>query len=297
MPSMSIDLDAFIDRGNQITDSITREGRIAAKFLPKYSLSPSAKNVTVDKFSLVTGLFDDVTTVPLAQISVTFTLDWQQLSDENFETSLYLVRKAAQGYCALEDRLLFRGQAANAAAPQLPYTRVLPAPTPPIPGGEIEGGRENDGLIDTNEMALFPGTLPEVFDDISNAQASLEMRGAAGPWAVAMGTNVFDIANTIPNGAGAGLKADRERIEDLLDTRVLRVSILPPNTAFLMSGAVNGSLSNLGAVAGPADRAVAVEPELRYLDRTNTRGKYQFAVVGCLALRIRDGAGMARIDF
>src|SRR5262245_16536157 len=268
MPSVSIDLDKFIDRGNEIVEAVTREGRIAASFLPKYSLSRATKNVGALKFIFGTTLFDDVSTVPLAQIRVKFTLDWQQLLEENFEASLFRVKKAADSYCTLEDRLLFVGQHTAPVARELPYTGLLSGAVPGIIGGEVERGSENGGLIDPNQMTIFSGRLPNVFDAISNAYDILS-DATSGPWAVGLSSDVYTSANTRPPNAA---DSDRERIESLIGCKVLRVSILPQNTGFIMGGAATSNGSDSRVLTGPADRAVALEPELQYLDRTSIQG-------------------------
>ena len=294
MTSVNINLDAFLDRGNEIVDTITRDGRMAASFLPKYSLSPGAKNVLTHKLTVGTGAFDDITTIALAQIRVTFTLDWQQLLEENFAASLFRVKKATQSYCAVEDRLLFLGQRTRPAGLQLPYSGAVPARVGNIPGAEIEQGSEHDGLIDPTQMVVLPSNLANLFDAVGKGFAYLQSNGTGGPFAIGMAPNVYDRANRTVQGF---VESDRERIESLLGSKVLRVSVLPPDTAFIMGGAADGTSNGSQAITGPVDRAVALDPELHYLDRTVAPGQYQFAITGCLALRIKDSSGIVRIDF
>jgi hypothetical protein len=46
----------------------------------------------------------------------------------------------------------------------------------------------------------------------------------------------------------------------------------------------------------PVDRAVALEPQLRFL-RTDNDGRYEFAIVGSLALRVKDQDCILQIEF
>jgi hypothetical protein len=51
-----------------------------------------------------------------------------------------------------------------------------------------------------------------------------------------------------------------------------------------------------GEPMAPVDRAVALEPQLRFL-RTDNDGRYEFAIVGSLALRVKDQDCILQIEF
>jgi hypothetical protein len=99
-------IEEFLARGNQITETVGAAARICAQFLPKYELPLNTKSVILTNINKFTLAVDDVTTVPLTEIRVRFVLDWQQLSTTDLTTPLYIVRKNAQAYCRLEDRLM-----------------------------------------------------------------------------------------------------------------------------------------------------------------------------------------------
>src|SRR5262249_6720284 len=142
MNGTKVRIEEFLDRGNQVTETVARTARVAAQFLPKYTLPPSAKSVLIDTINDF-GQIDDVQTRPLTEIRVRFTVDWQQLSGD-LATALYLVRKAAQSYSRVEDRLLIWGQ--GGAAGKLPFGPGVNL-VPYVIGAEVERGYLSDGLI------------------------------------------------------------------------------------------------------------------------------------------------------
>jgi len=217
-------------------------------------------------------------------------VDWQQLSGDDLATALYQVRKAAQSYSRVEDRLLFWGQGADPQLPFGPGVHIVPDAI----GVEIEGGYEHDGLIpDTANLA----SRRNIYEGVSTAYRDLENAAAVGPWALVVADDIFDLADRREQGF---IDSPRERIENLLGSKIYRTSILPRRKAVLMGGAAiaqsETNLSRSDAPAGPVDRAVALEPELRYVG-IDDRGRYQFFIMGSLALRIRDASGIIAIDF
>jgi hypothetical protein len=76
--------------------------------------------------------------------------------------------------------------------------------------------------------------------------------------------------------------------------------VLPGRTAILLGGAQPGGAEPVdleGPPSGPVDRAVAVEPELRFLGNTDNQGRYEFWIIGGLALRLKDKWGVVQIFF
>jgi uncharacterized linocin/CFP29 family protein len=292
-------IDEFVDRGNQITEAVAATARVCAQFLPKYELQPNTKSVTLTSVDRVTLNLDDVTTVPLTEIRVKFSLDWQQLSAADLGMPLYLVRKHAQAYCRLEDRLLLAGQAARPQDPQLPLggvqvgAAVLPPiqPVKGVPGGEVERGHENPGLHRTDLRVAGRN----IYNGIAKHHALLESQAVFGPWALVMGASLFDQSDRTTSDF---VDSPRERIENLLGTRIHRTSILGDWTAILMGGASTPQdiARSSGEPMAPVDRAVALEPQLRFL-RTDNDGRYEFAIVGSLALRVKDQDCILQIEF
>jgi hypothetical protein len=289
MNGTKLRIDEFLDRGNQVTETVARTARVAAQFLPKYTLPPSAKSVLIDKINDL-GQLDDVQTRPLTEIRVPFTVDWQQLSGD-LATALYLVRKAAQTYSRVEDRLLIWGQ--GNAGNQLPFGPGVQRVSKTV-GAEVERGYPSDGLISGNATNVLRA---DIYESISIAYRKLEDKATVGPWALAMADDIFDLAERTRVGF---IESPRQQIENLLGSKIYRTSILPLGKAVLMGGAATSqsesAVSGPDEPAGPVDRAVALEPELRYLG-PDQRGRHDFFIVGSLTLRIRDKDGLIALEF
>ena len=124
--------------------------------------------------------------------------------------------------------------------------------------------------------------------------SQLESKAVFGPWAIVMGVSLFDRSDRTEAGF---VDSPRQRIENLLRTKVYRSNILPNWTAILMGGASSPqTMTHSGEPMGPVDRAVALEPQLRFV-RTDENGRFEFAIVGSLTLRVRDKDGIIQILF
>src|SRR5262245_16437534 len=110
MSGMDSDVEEFLNQANSTVAAVADKGRVAAAILPKYQLQPTTKYVARHSIDYVDESVDDISTIPLSEISVRFAVDWQQLSAPNVQTALGLARLAGQTYSRLEDRLLFLGQ-------------------------------------------------------------------------------------------------------------------------------------------------------------------------------------------
>jgi hypothetical protein len=283
-------ISQFIQLANPVIASTIANARVAAGFLPKYQLARTAKQVTVDRVNPAAGTVDDVDTIPLAEIWTCFFADWQQLEEPNLERALALVRGATQTYGRLEDRLLFLGQSLDAAGNLVLNGGALPAVA------RVLRGSVNDGLSGANFQI---GDRNSIYEHVAAAYGILQDQSFAGPFAIAMGPELADRADQTPGGF---LESPRRRIENLLGSMVRRSSVLAPWDAILLAGAnpdrVRESASQSGLPStGPVDRAVAVDPELRDLGRTDDQGRHEFWVVGDLALRVKDARGVIGINF
>jgi hypothetical protein len=286
----------LLAQAKEVVSRITRETRVAARILPKYQLDPRARQVQADRLNVASGTIDDVTTLPLFEISTQVTLDWQQLSEPGLFRAVGQVEVAARGYARIEDRLLFLGFAPPAAgAGPMVGGQALP------PRTTVVRGYANLGLVYEGGF-VRPGPLSSMFDEISRALGILESNNHYGPFGLAMSTDLVDLANQRPAGFS---ETNRERIESLLRTVIHRTPVLPRGTAVLMSGAkqlgdVEEQSSNGSSLVpappptGPVDRAVAVDPSLRFV-QSNNLGQYVFAVYGVLTLRIKDPTGVYTI--
>lgn len=279
-------ISQFIPLANSVIASTIANARVAAGLLPKYQLARTAKNVTVDRLNPAAGTVDDVMTIPLAEIWTWFAADWQQLEGPNFERALTFAQNAARAYCRMEDRLLFLGQSGA------PGNLVLNGGALP-PGSQVDRGSVNDGL---RGAGFQVGAQNCIYEDVAAAYAILQEE-SVGPFAIAMGPALWDLADQTPAGF---LELPRRRIENLLGSMVRRAPVLFPWDAILIGGASPDRLpesASQSSFPGPVDRAVAVDPELRDLGETDPQGRHVFWVVGSLALRLKDVRGVIRIDF
>ena len=291
----------FVAQANPQVATAAKNSRVAARFLPTYKLPRTAKNVTADTVNTATGDVDDVTTVPLAEIWVSFPVDWQQLSAPGLVTALGRAQDAARYYSRVEDRLLFLGQA------------VGPPGGPPLqlrggalrPGARVDRGSANQGLSRANSRV---GRRNDIYDGIARAYRFLEEYFPGGPFAIAMGAALTDEADRTPMGF---VESPLQRIENLLGSTVHRSSVLDDWTAILLAGAkphdVDENLTIGTRPAGPVDRAVAVfdgegpqpwrDVEIRDLRTTDAQGRHLLWVHGVVALGFKDRRGVLRIDF
>jgi len=288
-------INEFLNQGQELVSSVADAGRVAARLLPKYQLAPTAKQVVADHvLHNAAGEVDDVATIPLAEIWLRIAIDWQQLSEPSLRTALGLLRTGTQRYNRLEDRLLFLGQSNPAAGPPGPPFLLNPASQPLPPEQRVDRGSENNGLLD---VPFIRGYLNSVYDSVRAAHDRLTGNGIAGPFGIVMGAELADQADRTQAGFH---ESARKRIETLLGTEVLRSTVLADRTAILLGGAQAGNAqpSDLGVPpSGPVDRAVALEPELRFLGNTDNQGRYEFWIVGGLALRLKDSWGVIKILF
>jgi hypothetical protein len=286
----------LLAQAKAVVSRITKETRVAARILPKYQLDPRARQVPADRLNVASGTIDDVTTLPLFEISTQVTLDWQQLSEPGLFRAVGQVEVAARGYSQIEDRLLFLGFAPPAAGGgPMVGGQGLPART------TVVRGYANLGLVNEGGFVRV-GRLSSMYEEISTALGVLEDNSHYGPFGLAMSTDLVDRANQRPIGFS---ETNRERIESLLRTVIHRTPVLPQGTAVLVSGAKQPGAteepSSNGSSAvpappptGPVDRALAVDPSLRFV-QTNNLGQYVFAVYGVLTLRIKDPTGVITI--
>jgi uncharacterized linocin/CFP29 family protein len=271
----------FIDRASVAVTEAASKGRAAARFVPRYKLNPTTKQVIADVI-VHNGTVNDVDTIPLTEIWVPFLVDWQWLGKDGMSPAISQARLAGQTYGRLEDRLLFLGQDKNLAL----NGGALP------PGVRIERGWPNDGLLSAPKLY---GNKNDIYSGVAAAFGRLEAQAATGPFAIVMGSDLADKSEETPTNF---TDSHRKRIERLLGSTVIRSTVIPSWIAILLSGAKSADASSGDSFStGPVDRAVAVEPEVRHLGRIDDKGRYEFWVVGTLALRLKDAWGIFQILF
>jgi hypothetical protein len=282
MQAADSNFKAFVEKATVIVADSAAKGRAAARFVPRYKLHPSKKQVIAD-IVVHDGSVNDIDTIPLTEIWVPFVVDWQWLGDEGMSSAVSQARLAGQTYSRLEDRLLFLGQGNDLS--------LNGGPLPP--GVRIERGWPNEGLLAAPKLY---GSKADIYSGIAAAYGRLEGQSAVGPFALVMGSDLADKSEETPANFA---ESHRQRIERLLGSTIIRSTVIPPWIGVLLSGAkvAEIALATDPQAIGPVDRAVAVEPEVRYLGRVDQKGRHEFWVVGALALRLKDNWGLFKIQF
>ena len=277
-------LDAQLDwqpaQRTEINDEVTtvvNSTRVAASFLQVHTLESDAKFVPADTVNPATGEIDDETTLPLAEISIEFSLDRQQVSEPGLSKAKNRARWAARAYSRLEDALLFNGQ---------PARGVLPPGSPAGLVARLDRGQANNGLraAFTLPVRPLPGEIygARIIRGVGRALGIIEAASQAKPYALFMSTDLYDETNT-PSPA---FVLPRDRIESLVDSNIVRSPVLPARTGLLM------------ALAGdPVDRAVAVEPTTRFLGVDRANGRFYLSVYGVTALRLKESNAVVVLRF
>jgi uncharacterized linocin/CFP29 family protein len=265
--------------------------RVVERVIPTKNVGANDKTVTIDRINPLTGTIDDVTTIPLPEISVQFLLDRQQVQQPELTRALSLVRRAASDFARIEDEVLLRGL--EAVGPD-----YQPDGRPLLPRFRIQRGQDReryDGLAGPRNVLLRPGQPHRVrrttrgrldYGDlivsaVAEAIVILEAVGHMGPYHLMLGRDVFIAALT----PAPTLVLPKDRIEPLLASPIRRSPALDVDEGVLVS--VGGD---------PTDRVVAVEPTLRFFD-TTAQDEYRFRVYGVLALRRKEPEAVVRLWF
>jgi uncharacterized linocin/CFP29 family protein len=201
-----------------------KKARVAASFLPVHGpLSADDQTVKLPTLNTPAGLWtggiNDFNTRRLTTLSVNVPLRHAQVAEPDLSSALVAFRRAANLIARVEDLLVFQGQAG--ANPGLPLGLA-----PPV---NATGGAQFPGLLFealTNNPSVLLGLGPnpaQLVGATSRAISILEAQGHLGPFAMVLGTRLFDLAHT-PVFPSLVLPADR--IKPLLDGPLLRSSTL-----------------------------------------------------------------------
>jgi uncharacterized linocin/CFP29 family protein len=269
--------------------------RVVSHVIPTTKVGANDKTVAIDRINPVTRTIDDVTTIPLPEISIQFLLDTQQVQQPELTRALSMVRRAANDFARIEDQVLVRGLEFVAGGYR-PDGRLLPALA------YIQRGQNRaqyDGLAGSARNIAFrplpprpqlvqiprfgqPNYGPLIVRAVPRAIGFLESAGHMGPYHLLLGERAF-VAALTPNAFSLVLPKDR--IEPLLASPIRRSPALDPDEGVLVS--VGGD---------PTDRVVAVEPTLRFIE-TTVRDQYRFRVYGVLAIRRKEPEAVVRLLF
>ena len=139
----------------------------------------------------------------------------------------------------------------------------------------VSGGQHSVGLAKaaTQLEGARIETGQQLLSEVVKAVGQLEDAGYVGPYALALGTHFFVIAET-PDKNSFVLPSDR--IRPIIEGPLVRAGMLPPNTGVLISQA--GSLAEI---------VVASDISVSFLQVT-VEPKYVYRVSERIALRIKD---------
>jgi uncharacterized linocin/CFP29 family protein len=286
-------------RVNNVIQEEASRARVAATFLPMVGpLPPDADFVRWETVNPIPGApaapltIEDRTTLQLATLQVRVQLRGAQMQDPELTSALSLFRRAANILSRLEDGIVFDGLFAPGPGrqlpPQLPAGAVPAGIVPPRAAmtlplvWQITSAVQNDGLFEAAARANQfvdidqnpPGAGQRLVGGVSGSIGGLEARGQFGPYAVVLGQDLFEIAQT-PDPPALVLPQDRI-IPFLGGGSLLRSSALLPAAGVVVA---------LGGA--PVELVVATDMSLQFLQITQDPA-FLFRVFERIALRIKD---------
>jgi uncharacterized linocin/CFP29 family protein len=270
-------------RVNLAIQEEAQRARVAAKFLPLYGpLSPDTDFVRWGDIPYAAPLtIDDRNVLQLATLQIRVELRGAQLADPEMSSALSLFRRAANVIARLEDALIFNGR----HAPAPPPPPALPPP-PPLPARSAGVGEEYRGVdatgLDDRARYFGPPAANGVtlVDAIAAAIGGLERNGHFGPFAVALGHNLFLFAQTPAAPLTNVIPQDRI-IPFLRGGPLVRSSVLHPDRGVVV--ALGGE---------PVQFVVATDITLQFLQVTQ-EPIFVFRVYEKVALRIKEDRAIA----
>jgi uncharacterized linocin/CFP29 family protein len=256
------------DRVKRAIQEEANRARVAATFLQLFGPLPaSADFVRKEEIKIDDRItIADTDTIKLPTLQVKVYLRGAQMTDPELTSALAMFKRAANLLARLEDALIFNGQ---------PNVSKPPAGGPAI--WEVLGGQPSSGLL----AAGAPGVVVPADDGeklvraVSKAIGDLEGNGQFGPFAVALGQELFLAAQT-PNDKSLVLPQDR--IIPFLggSGSLVRSSTLPPD---------NGVVVALGGA--PVELVIATDVSLNFLQVTPDP-MFVFRVYEKMVLRIKE---------
>jgi uncharacterized linocin/CFP29 family protein len=241
------------------------KARVAARFLPLYGPLPldaetvPAQNLKAEDHDGAWRLhIDESATLRITTIAVNVYLNSQQIAQPDLVSALTLFRRAANIVARVEDSLIFRGAEGTMMV------------NPPV--YKVTGGIPERGLLVGPEGEHIR-TGQELVTAVARGIAALEDKGYLAPYALALGDDLFVVAET-PDKDSLVLPSDR--IRPLIEGPLVRTGTLPSQAGVLVS-----LPSNLVEIV------VATDIGVRFLQVT-TEPKYVFRVSERFVLRIKD---------
>jgi uncharacterized linocin/CFP29 family protein len=284
-------------RVNQVVQEEASRARVAATFLPLIGPLPGdADFVRKEAIYYPDAVFqrppyqvsiDDRNIWQLATLQIKVRVRGAQMADPEMTSVLAMFRRAANVLARLEDTVVFRGLVADPALPAGPDIRVkLPAEVPG-PGPEIwqiTGGEPVFGLLDAATgppVVMFALTGELLVLAVSKAIGALDESGHFGPFALVLGNDLFEAAQTPDTGS---LVLPQDRIVPFLGGgSLLRSSTLDPNQGVLVA---------LGGT--PVELIVATDVCFEFLQLT-LEPAFLFRVCEKMVLRVKESAAIVTL--
>lgn len=265
---------------DQVVAENVKSVRVAHEIMPIHELERTAKAVPIDLVDRRTMTIDDTTTIPLAEVSIQFELDKQQVEEEALSRAMVLIKRAANNLARFEDQIVMNGLAPNPAGGLMPLGGLPPR-------ARVERGQLNGGLRAIALPPIFRRGGPGRYGDrmvaaIVRGITMLDAAGYVGPYLLVLSEQQFAEVNSPDQNS---LVLPRDRIEPTLEKPIFRSPALPAPTGLLLS--IGGD---------PTDRAVAIEPTLRFI-RINGNDRYLFSVYSVFALRRKEPEAVIELQF
>jgi uncharacterized linocin/CFP29 family protein len=261
----------------QVIYEEARKARVAARFLPLYGpLSADAETVPTELLEPEESPgeerhrlhVNDSSVLRITTIAVNVYLNSQQIAQPDLSAALTLFRRAANIIARVEDALIFRGrEGLNLQIPEV-Y--------------KVSGGIPEKGLVDYGPKVNEPlGSGSDLLKSVARGITELEDQGYVAPYALALGNDLFVIAET-PDRSSLVLPSDR--IRPLIEGPMVRTGTLPPATGLLLS---------LGGK--PVEIVVANEISATFLQVT-TEPRWVFRVSERFVLRVKEPRSMVTLE-
>jgi uncharacterized linocin/CFP29 family protein len=292
------------EQWNRICVTVTEEAqraRVAAQLLP-LSGPEDASVLAVPRFSTATEAFpppagferltvDSDPGLYLTRIAINVYLRSHEMADPQLNAALQMFRRAANHIGRLEDALVFYGRKRGKGAST---TRLVAPPAGIAAIYEVtEDTHDVDGIFPS---PAAPAPLPKqflpaknipaggapgdgVFKTIVSAIDKLEEQGFLGPFACALGHDLFEQICT-PNPS---LVLPRDRILPFLQGPLLRSSVIGRGEGVVVSLA-----------GSPVELIVAQDISVSFL-QTSVEPRWVFRVSERVALRIKEHKAVQRI--
>lgn len=276
----------------RVVQEAAGKARVASSFLPLVGPLPPGQ-ASVRALTLGSGAdphggeggqrleIDDSVTLPLTTLSCYVHLTTQQVEDPDLASAKQLLSRAADIVGRLEDAIVFNGQPAAGAAPDVGLPRIY----------QVHGGGTSPGLF--SEAGLDAEFTKQVGTDglgkygadlvtkISAAILTLEGAGCFGPFACVLGHQFFEDANSSFLGS---LITPKDRILPFLEGGPLvRSSVVPPNQGVVVSLA-----------GSPIDLVVGSDMHVKFLQVT-LEPRYVLRVSERFVLRVKQPGARCRL--